>query len=152
MSQTLVCPVVGHEPCNQPTAPTRWSVLHQRGAMASFWPWKTPTNIPIYRVERKLLQLLPASMIVAQKAVLLGDFSDWSKSRFDNVCSIKSATEMLRRRTRTPILTGLPFGHGGTKFCLPVGERIDWCAGARGPAGLGLMRPSWHPDREYVLY
>jgi muramoyltetrapeptide carboxypeptidase len=37
---------------------------------------------------------------------------------------LKSAIEHLRSVTKTPILTGLPFGHVPTKLCLPVGARI----------------------------
>jgi len=31
---------------------------------------------------------------------------------------------LLRSLTRTPILTGLPFGHVATKVSLPVGARV----------------------------
>jgi muramoyltetrapeptide carboxypeptidase len=31
----------------------------------------------------------------------------------------------VRARTKTPIFTGLPFGHVATKVCLPVGARVD---------------------------
>jgi muramoyltetrapeptide carboxypeptidase len=31
----------------------------------------------------------------------------------------------LRALTRTPILTGLPFGHVPTKVSLPVGARVQ---------------------------
>lgn len=78
-----------------------------------------------YRVERNLLQLLQAGVIDAQKAVLLGDFGGWRKSPLDRGYTLKSAIEALRARTKTPILTGLPFGHVRTKVCLPVGARVD---------------------------
>ena len=78
-----------------------------------------------YRVERNLLQLLQAGVLDDQKAIILGDFGGWKKSPLDRGYTLKSAVEALRSRTRTPILTGLPFGHVRTKVCLPVGRRVD---------------------------
>ncbi len=78
-----------------------------------------------YRVERNLLQLLQAGVLDQQKAVILGDFGGWKKSPLDRGYTLRSAVESLRQRTRTPILTGLPFGHVPTKVCLPVGHRVD---------------------------
>jgi muramoyltetrapeptide carboxypeptidase len=77
-----------------------------------------------YRIERNLLQLHQAGVLDAQKAVLLGAFSDWRKSPLDRGYSLKSAIAQLRSLTRTPILTGLPFGHVPTKVCLPVGAKV----------------------------
>jgi muramoyltetrapeptide carboxypeptidase len=78
-----------------------------------------------YRIERGLLQLHQAGVLDAQKAVLLGAFSDYRKSPLDRGYTIKSAIAMLRSVTKTPILTGLPFGHVPTKVCLPVGARVE---------------------------
>jgi len=78
-----------------------------------------------YRVERNLLQLHQAGVIDTQKAVLLGDFSCWRKSPLDRGYTIRSAFDTLRSRTKTPILTGLPFGHVRTKVCLPVGTSVE---------------------------
>jgi muramoyltetrapeptide carboxypeptidase len=76
-----------------------------------------------YRIERSLLQLHQAGVLDAQKAVLLGAFSDWRKSPLDRGYTLKSAIAQVRATTRTPVLTGLPFGHVRTKVCLPVGAR-----------------------------
>ncbi len=78
-----------------------------------------------YRVERSLLQLQQAGILDEQKAVILGDFGGWKKSPLDRGYTLKSAVEAVRARTKTPILTGLPFGHVPTKVCLPVGHRVD---------------------------
>lgn len=78
-----------------------------------------------YRVERMLLQLHQAGVVDAQKAVLLGSFSDFRKSPLDHGYSLKTAVAHLRSVTRTPILTGLPFGHVPTKVCLPIGRRAN---------------------------
>jgi len=56
--------------------------------------------------------------------VLLGAFSDYRKSPLDRGYTLKSAVAHLRSVTRTPILTGLPFGHVPTKVCLPVGAKV----------------------------
>ena len=77
-----------------------------------------------YRVERMLLQLHQAGVLDAQNAVLLGAFSDWRKSPLDRGYTLKTVIAQLRGATRTPILTGLPFGHVPTKVCLPVGARV----------------------------
>jgi muramoyltetrapeptide carboxypeptidase len=78
-----------------------------------------------YRVERSLLQLHQAGVLDSQKAVLLGDFTDYKKSPLDRGYNLDGVVAHLRSLTRTPILTGLPFGHGPTKISLPVGEKID---------------------------
>lgn len=77
-----------------------------------------------YRVERSLLQLRQAGVLETQKAVLLGAFTDYRKSPLDRGYTLKTAIAHLRTQTKTPILTGLPFGHVPTKVCLPVGRRI----------------------------
>jgi len=77
-----------------------------------------------YRVERSLLQLLQAGVLDQQKAVVLGDFSGWRKSPLDNGYTLKSAVQAVRERSKTPIITGLPFGHVETKVCLPVGAKV----------------------------
>jgi len=77
-----------------------------------------------YRVERLLLQLQQAGVLDRQKAVLLGAFSDWRASPLDRGYSMKTVVSALRAVTRTPILTGLPFGHVPTKVCLPIGAKV----------------------------
>lgn len=78
-----------------------------------------------YRVERNLLQLAQAGVLGAQKAVVLGHFSGWRKSPLDRGYSLKAALAHLRATTKTPILTGLPFGHVPTKVTMPVGARVE---------------------------
>lgn len=78
-----------------------------------------------YRVERNLLQLQQAGILDAQKAIVLGEFSGWRKSPLDRGYGLKQAIAAVRARTKTPILTGLPFGHVATKVCLPVGAKVD---------------------------
>jgi muramoyltetrapeptide carboxypeptidase len=77
-----------------------------------------------YRVERSLLQLAQAGVLDAQKAVLLGAFSDFRKSPLDRGYTLKSALAHLRSVVQVPVLGGLPFGHVPTKVSLPVGARV----------------------------
>ncbi|MFG5406837.1 LD-carboxypeptidase [Piscinibacter sakaiensis] len=77
-----------------------------------------------YRIERSLLQLHQAGVLDDQAAVLLGHFTDYAKVPQDRGYGLKTVIEHLRSLTRTPILTGLPFGHVPTKVCLPVGARV----------------------------
>ena len=76
-----------------------------------------------YRVERMLLQLLHAGVLSRQRAVLLGDFSAYRLSDYDNGYDFVTLVEYLRARLGVPVLTGLPFGHVRDKLSLPVGGR-----------------------------
>lgn len=99
------------------------------------WPGRRVTNGGIlfledvnehpYRIERSLLQLHQAGVLDAQAAVLLGGFTDFVKSPLDRGFGLKQVVDYLRSVTRTPILTGLPFGHVPTRVCLPVGARVQ---------------------------
>jgi muramoyltetrapeptide carboxypeptidase len=77
-----------------------------------------------YRIERNLLQLQQAGVLDTQKAVVLGAFSAFRKSPMDRGYTLKTAVQHLRTLTKTPILTGLPFGHVQPKVTLPVGARV----------------------------
>jgi muramoyltetrapeptide carboxypeptidase len=77
-----------------------------------------------YRVERNLLQLHQAGVLDAQKAIVLGEFSAWRKAPHDRGFSMKTVVQRLRSLTKTPIVTGLPFGHVPTKVTMPVGARV----------------------------
>lgn len=104
-----------------------------------------------YRVERMLLQLQQAGVIDAQAAVLLGDFGGAAKSPLDRGYGLKDAVALLRARTKTPVLTGLPFGHVRTKVCLPVGAKVDLYVQGR-EAILGWQsdaRLAHHHDAEH---
>jgi len=77
-----------------------------------------------YRIERMLTTLLHAGVLDAQKAILLGGFSGFSTTAHDAGFDLATVVRWLRAQTRTPILTGLPFGHGATKLTLPHGARV----------------------------
>jgi muramoyltetrapeptide carboxypeptidase len=77
-----------------------------------------------YRVERGLLQLHQAGVLGTQKAVLLGHVTAWKPSPLDRGYNLKTVVAHLRSVCKTPILTGLPFGHVQTLVPLPVGARV----------------------------
>jgi len=74
-----------------------------------------------YRVERMLLQLHHAGVLDRQSAILLGDFSGYKLQDNDDGYDLAAAIEYIRGKTRTPLLTGLPFGHIRDKVSLPIG-------------------------------
>lgn len=79
-----------------------------------------------YRLERQLTQLLHAGVLDAQKAVLLGGFNRFKLvPGHDRGFSLKTVIDWLRTQTKTPIYTGLPFGHVPTKVLLPVGRSVE---------------------------
>ena len=84
-----------------------------------------------YRIERMLVQLLHAGVIDKQKAVLLGQFTEFSLTPHDRGYRMESVIQWLRRQTETPILTNLPFGHVQTKVLLPVGAKADLAVDGR---------------------
>ena len=78
-----------------------------------------------YRVERMLYQLHHAGVLERQRAILLGRFTEYALSPNDGGYDIDTAVAQMRSVCRTPIFTGLPFGHVADKLTLPVGGRCD---------------------------
>ncbi|MEK9803468.1 MAG: LD-carboxypeptidase, partial [Curvibacter sp.] len=78
-----------------------------------------------YRIERMLTQLLHAGVLAQQKAILLGQFTEYKRVPHDRGFGMPSVVSWLRSQLKVPVLTGLPFGHVPTKVLLPVGARCD---------------------------
>ena len=79
-----------------------------------------------YRLERELTQLLHAGILDQQRAIFLGAFNRFTPvAGYDRGFGLASMVEWLRSKTRTPIFTGLPFGHVPTKVLLPVGAEVE---------------------------
>ncbi len=74
-----------------------------------------------YRVERMLLQLWHAGVLQGQQAIVLGDFSGYKLSEYDNGYDFSTMAGWLSEHFRLPILQGLPFGHTRDKLTLPIG-------------------------------
>ena len=77
-----------------------------------------------YRIERMLHQLLDAGYLGQQRAVLIGDISSYRLSDVDRGYDLHAAIDSIRHRLgpKTPILTGLAFGHCPDKLTVPVGR------------------------------
>jgi muramoyltetrapeptide carboxypeptidase len=78
-----------------------------------------------YRIERMLTQLLHAGILAQQKAIVLGQFTQYKLTPHDQGFQMQSVVNWLRAHTKVPVLTDLPFGHVPTKVCLPVGQRVS---------------------------
>ena len=79
-----------------------------------------------YRIERMLTQLLHAGVLARQKAVLLGQFTNYKLvPTHDKGFKLDTVVSWLRSQLKVPVLTGLPFGHVPTKVLLPVGAQVD---------------------------
>ncbi len=78
-----------------------------------------------YRIERMLLQLKYAGVLNRQRAILLGNFSAYRLSSYDNGYDFEQMLRYLRQQVDVPILTGLPFGHIHDRVTLPVGALAE---------------------------
>lgn len=85
-----------------------------------------------YRVERMLLQLLYAGVLARQKAIVLGDFSHYKLTDYDNGYDFDAMLAYLRQILPVPVLTGLPFGHTAVKTTLAVGAKAHLASDAKG--------------------
>jgi len=79
-----------------------------------------------YRIERLLTQLLHAGVLARQKAIVLGQFTEFTLTPHDKGFKFSSVVDWLRAQLGdVPVLTNLPFGHVPTKVLLPVGARVS---------------------------
>ena len=79
-----------------------------------------------YRIERMLTQLLHAGVLGRQKAVLMGQFTNYKLvSGHDKGFKLATVVDWLRSQIAAPVFTGLPFGHVATKVLLPFGAPVD---------------------------
>jgi muramoyltetrapeptide carboxypeptidase len=105
---TMLCHLIG----------TPWMPTLQDGIL-----FIEDVNEHPYRVERMLLQLAHAGVLRQQRAIVLGDFSGYRLTEYDNGYDFNQMLSYLRVRFDIPILQGLPFGHMKDKLTLPVGAR-----------------------------
>jgi len=76
-----------------------------------------------YRVERMLLQLNQAGVLARQRALVLGDFSGYRLTAYDNGYDFDALLAYLRQTLPLPVLTGLEFGHIPRRVTFPFGAR-----------------------------
>ncbi len=78
-----------------------------------------------YRIERMLTQLLLAGVLARQKAIVLGQFTQYQLAPNDKGYKLNTAIDWLRSKIKVPVLTNLPMGHVATKVVLPFGLPVD---------------------------
>ena len=78
-----------------------------------------------YRIERMLTQLLHAGVLGRQKAIVLGQFTEYKLVPHDRGYKLQAVVNWLRQQLKIPVLTNLPYGHVATKVILPVGAKTD---------------------------
>ena len=74
-----------------------------------------------YRVERMLYQLHHAGVLARQRAILLGQFTEYELNGNDGGYDVSVVVAQLRSLLPNPVFCGLPFGHVPDKLTLPVG-------------------------------
>jgi muramoyltetrapeptide carboxypeptidase len=77
-----------------------------------------------YRLERMLTTLLHAGVLAQQKAVVLGQFTNYKLVPHDKGFKLATVVAWLQKQIKAPVLMGLPFGHVPTKVLLPVGAKV----------------------------
>jgi muramoyltetrapeptide carboxypeptidase len=83
------------------------------------------TAEPPYRVERMLSQLLHCGVLAKQKAILLGQFTEYKCTPHDKGFNLSTVRQWLQSQIQAPVLANLPYGHVQTKVLLPVGAKVD---------------------------
>jgi muramoyltetrapeptide carboxypeptidase len=78
-----------------------------------------------YRIERLLSQLLNAGVLSRQRAIVMGQFTEFKLTPHDRGFNLQSVFKWLRTQISSPVLTNLPFGHVATKVLLPFGAKVD---------------------------
>ena len=78
-----------------------------------------------YRIERILTHLLHAGVLANQKAIVFGQFSNYSLvPGYDSGFNLAAVATRLQSQVKARVLLGLPFGHVPTKVLLPVGAKV----------------------------
>ena len=78
-----------------------------------------------YRIERILTHLLYAGVLANQKAIIFGQFSNYSLvPGYDSGFNLAAVAARLQAKVKAHVLMGLPFGHVPTKVLLPVGAKV----------------------------
>jgi muramoyltetrapeptide carboxypeptidase len=76
---------------------------------------------PAFRVERMLYHLVHAGVLARQKALVIGDFTSYRSTEYDNGYGLDDTFARIGAATGIPVVRGLPFGHDAAKFTLPFG-------------------------------
>jgi len=77
-----------------------------------------------YRIERMLIQLAQSGLLAKQKALVLGQFTDFTLAPHDRGYDLSNVIKWVRDNIGIPVVTGLPFGHTPVKATLPIGKKV----------------------------
>lgn len=75
-----------------------------------------------YRIERMLLQLHYAGVLSRQKALILGDFSNYRLTAYDQDYDVLAMRRYIQDILPIPVVSGFPFGHIANKLTVPLGR------------------------------
>ena len=78
-----------------------------------------------YRVERMIMQLYHGGVLADQQALVLGHFTNYRSTEYDNGYDYSTMLEFIRSKIGIPVITGLPFGHCPNKVTLPFGAQVS---------------------------
>ncbi|XDZ52880.1 LD-carboxypeptidase [Neisseriaceae bacterium CLB008] len=79
-----------------------------------------------YRIERMLQTLHLSGALKNQSAIILGDFNMGKiVDTYDSSYTLSTVAEYISKLTKTPVLTGFPFGHVRNKATFPLGARVQ---------------------------
>jgi len=90
-----------------------------------------------YRIERMLTQLILSGVMEHQKAIILGQFTEYKLTEYDRGYNITNAimniqTLLKSRGLEIPIFHNLPFGHVFDKLTIPVGAKCNLSGNSNG--------------------
>ena len=91
-----------------------------------------------YRVERMLTQLLYSGVLARQKAIVLGQFTEYKLVPHDKGFKLQTVVDWLRSQISIPVLTNLPYGHVAQSDATRRGA-VELAVGET-PFILGLVR------------
>jgi len=73
-----------------------------------------------------------AGILERQQAVILGGFTNYKSTEYDNGYDFDAMLQFIRSHVNVPILKGLPFGHFVKKVTLPIGAQAELTSTAAG--------------------
>lgn len=80
-----------------------------------------------YHIERMLLQLHYAGVLSKQKTLILGDFSNYRLTSYDQDYDLLAMRRYIQDILPIPVISGFPFGHIAHKLTVPIGMPATLC-------------------------
>jgi muramoyltetrapeptide carboxypeptidase len=74
-----------------------------------------------------LLQLHYAGVLSKQKALILGDFSNYRLTSYDQDYDLLAMRRYIQDILPIPVISGFPFGHIAHKLTVPIGMPATLC-------------------------